>query len=47
VTVPVSFPDGPRQQFLTGKWNPMSELLSHAAEVDAVAANLPYVSGKW
>src|SRR5690606_1114430 len=47
VAVPVTFVDGPRAQFLSGKWNPMSELLSHAAEVDKVAATLPYVSGKW
>ncbi len=43
----VSMPDGPRSQFKSGQWNPMNELLSHLPEVDAVAANLPYVSGKW
>jgi 3-isopropylmalate/(R)-2-methylmalate dehydratase small subunit len=47
VTVPVAFPDGPRQQFLTGKWNPMSELLANLPAVEKVAENLPYVSGRW
>jgi 3-isopropylmalate/(R)-2-methylmalate dehydratase small subunit len=47
ITVPVTFPAGPRDQFLTGKWNPMAELLSHLPEVEKVAAGLPYVSGKW
>jgi len=47
ITEKVTFPDGPRQQFLTGKWNPMSELLSHLPEVEQVAARLPYVSGNW
>lgn len=47
VTVPVSFPDGPRQQFLTGKWNPMSELLANLPQVEKVASEIPYVSGNW
>lgn len=47
ITEPVTFLDGPRSQFLSGQWNPMSELLSHLPEVESVAANLPYVSGKW
>lgn len=47
VTVPVTFPEGPRKQFLTGKWNPMSELLANLPEVEKVADGLPYVSGKW
>ncbi len=47
VTVPVTFPAGPRRQFLTGKWNPMSELLANLPKVEKVAAELPYVSGNW
>jgi 3-isopropylmalate/(R)-2-methylmalate dehydratase small subunit len=43
----VSMPEGPRAQFLTGKWNPMSELLARAADVERVADGLPYVSGRW
>jgi 3-isopropylmalate/(R)-2-methylmalate dehydratase small subunit len=43
----VFMPEGPRSQFLSGQWNPMNELLSHLAEVDQVAAHLPYVSGHW
>jgi 3-isopropylmalate/(R)-2-methylmalate dehydratase small subunit len=47
ITEKVMFLDGPRSQFLSGQWNPMSELLSHLPEVENVAANLPYVSGTW
>jgi 3-isopropylmalate/(R)-2-methylmalate dehydratase small subunit len=47
ISEPVSMPEGPRSQFLSGQWNPMNELLSHLAEVDKVAASLPYVSGRW
>jgi 3-isopropylmalate/(R)-2-methylmalate dehydratase small subunit len=47
ITEPVTFLDGPRSQFLSGQWNPMSELLSHLTEVEQVASGLPYVSGKW
>jgi len=47
LTVPVSIVDGPRQQFLTGKWNPMSELLANMPLIEKVADDLPYVSGKW
>ena len=47
VTVPVTVPAGPRQQFLTGKWNPMAELLANLPQVEKVADGLPYVSGKW
>jgi 3-isopropylmalate/(R)-2-methylmalate dehydratase small subunit len=47
ITEKVEQPEGPRSQFLSGQWNPMSELLSHLSEVEKVADNLPYVSGKW
>jgi 3-isopropylmalate/(R)-2-methylmalate dehydratase small subunit len=47
VTTKVDMPEGPRSQFLSGQWNPMSELLSHLPEVEKVAEGLPYVSGKW
>jgi 3-isopropylmalate/(R)-2-methylmalate dehydratase small subunit len=47
ITEPVTFLDGPRSQFLSGQWNPMSELLSHLGEVEQVAHGLPYVSGNW
>jgi 3-isopropylmalate/(R)-2-methylmalate dehydratase small subunit len=47
ITEHAEMPGGPRAQFLSGKWNPMSELLSHLPEVEKVAENLPYVSGKW
>ncbi len=38
-------PDGPRRQFLSGKWNPMVELLSDPDAVARVAGELPYVNG--
>jgi 3-isopropylmalate/(R)-2-methylmalate dehydratase small subunit len=47
ITVPVTFVEGPRTQFLSGKWNPMSELLENLPAVEKVAAGLPYVSGNW
>ena len=47
VTVPVTIVEGPRSQFLSGKWNPMSELLENLPAVEKVADGLPYVSGKW
>ena len=47
ITEAVTIPEGPRSQFLSGQWNPMSELLSHLGEVEQVAHGLPYVSGNW
>jgi 3-isopropylmalate/(R)-2-methylmalate dehydratase small subunit len=47
LTARISVPAGPRRQFLAGTWNPLNELLEHAAEVDRVAGNLPYVTGRW
>lgn len=47
VTEKVEMPEGPRAQFLSGKWNPMSELLENIPVVEKVANGLPYVSGKW
>ncbi len=47
VTETVDMPEGPRAQFLSGKWNPMSELLGNLPKVEDVADNLPYVSGRW
>ena len=38
-------PDGPKSQFLSGRWNSLNELLLDGPGVDKVAAGLPYVSG--
>ena len=40
-----TLPDGPKSQFLSGRWNSLNELLTHGDGIAAVAANLPYVSG--
>ncbi len=45
VSATVSMPEGPRTQFLTGRWNALNELLENSAQIEAVAARLPYVSG--
>jgi 3-isopropylmalate/(R)-2-methylmalate dehydratase small subunit len=46
-TESVSFqmPDGPRQAFLEGTWDPTFELLQGKAEIEATAARLPYING--
>jgi 3-isopropylmalate/(R)-2-methylmalate dehydratase small subunit len=38
-------PQGPKSQFLSGRWNSLNELLVDVKGVDAVAAGLPYVTG--
>ncbi len=38
-------PQGPKSQFLSGRWNSLNELLLNETGVAAVAAGLPYVSG--
>jgi 3-isopropylmalate/(R)-2-methylmalate dehydratase small subunit len=45
VTETAGIPDGPRSQFLTGRWNSLNELLERSQEVEKVAAALPYVHG--
>lgn len=42
----VSFqmPDGPRQAFLEGTWDPTFELLQGKPEIEATAARLPYIT---
>lgn len=39
---PLEMPDGVRQAFLEGTWDPTAELLSAKAKIEAVAAALPY-----
>jgi 3-isopropylmalate/(R)-2-methylmalate dehydratase small subunit len=45
LTEPAVIPDGPKSQFLTGRWNSLNELLGRAQEVEKVASALPYVHG--
>jgi 3-isopropylmalate/(R)-2-methylmalate dehydratase small subunit len=42
---PVALPDTVRDAFLSGHWDATSLLLDRFEEVEAVARNLPYVSG--
>jgi len=44
-TFPVSIPAHAREAFLSGNWDGTSMLLERFAEVEAVAARLPYVAG--
>jgi 3-isopropylmalate/(R)-2-methylmalate dehydratase small subunit len=43
--IQASLPPGLRDAFLTDKWNPTAMLLADFDQVEAVARNLPYVSG--
>jgi 3-isopropylmalate/(R)-2-methylmalate dehydratase small subunit len=43
--VPAALPAALRDGFLSGQWNPTAMLLDRFAEVRAVAARLPYISG--
>ncbi len=45
ISLPVQMAEGPRKQFLTGRWNSLNELLENTAAIDSVAARLSYVSG--
>lgn len=42
VVVPCEIGEGPRQQFLEGKWDSTAELLAGKEQIAATAANLPY-----
>lgn len=43
--VPCTLADGPRQQFLEGRWDSTLELLEALDQVKATAAKLPYFNG--
>lgn len=45
LSVPVSLGDGPRKQFLEGRWDSTAELLDAKAEIAAAAGRLPYFNG--
>lgn len=42
----ISIPDGPRAAFLEGKWDGTVELLEAKADIEKVAANLPYFQNR-
>ena len=43
----IRLPPAARDSFLDGSWDATGLLLENYGEVEAVAAGLPYVSGKW
>ncbi len=45
VEVPLSMGEGPRQQFLSGRWDSATELLEGKAEVLERLRQIPYISG--
>jgi 3-isopropylmalate/(R)-2-methylmalate dehydratase small subunit len=45
LSVPLQIPEGPRQQFLEGRWDSTAELLENRAAIEKTAADLPYVGG--
>jgi 3-isopropylmalate/(R)-2-methylmalate dehydratase small subunit len=44
---PISLPSAARDAFLDGTWDATGLLLDRYEEVEAVAARLPYVEGRW
>lgn len=45
-SIPCEIREGARNALLNGKWDPLQDLLSHAEQVEAVAAGLPYMAGR-
>ena len=45
LTIQAALPAGVRDAFLTDQWNPTAMLLADYAQVQAVANQLPYISG--
>jgi 3-isopropylmalate/(R)-2-methylmalate dehydratase small subunit len=43
--LPLEMPDGPRNQFLDGRWDTTGELFAQADAIRAAAARLPYFRG--
>ena len=44
-SVAARIPDGTRDQFTTGTWDALGQLLENKQDIDKTAASLPYVSG--
>jgi len=45
LTVAATVPDGPREQFLTGTWDVVGQLVEAREEIATTAARLPYIAG--
>ncbi len=45
-SVPCEIREGARSALVNGKWDPIQDLMESGPQVDAVAASLPYISGK-
>jgi 3-isopropylmalate/(R)-2-methylmalate dehydratase small subunit len=45
LTVAATIPDGVRQQYLTGAWDALGQLVDGLPQVRAAAAKVPYLSG--
>ncbi|MEO1208087.1 MAG: 3-isopropylmalate dehydratase small subunit [Cyanobacteria bacterium J06638_20] len=45
-TIPVSMGDGPRQMFVSGTWDACGQLVAQQEQIQATAAQLPYVNWK-
>ncbi|MFH1568317.1 MAG: 3-isopropylmalate dehydratase small subunit [Gemmatimonadota bacterium] len=45
LTVPASMAGGPREQFVTGTWDVLGQLLEGRGEIAATAGRLPYLAG--
>lgn len=45
LTVPADLPDGPREQFITGTWDVVGQLVEAGDQIAATAARLPYIAG--
>jgi 3-isopropylmalate/(R)-2-methylmalate dehydratase small subunit len=41
--IPAAMPDSAREALISGRWDPIQELLDNEAAIDAKAAELPYV----
>ncbi len=44
ITIPVTIPDSARHALLSGKYDPIAELLENKEKIEATAASLSYVS---
>jgi 3-isopropylmalate/(R)-2-methylmalate dehydratase small subunit len=44
LSVPISMPESARQALLTGKYDPIAELLENNQKIEATAASLAYIS---
>jgi 3-isopropylmalate/(R)-2-methylmalate dehydratase small subunit len=43
-TIQATIPDGPREQFLSGSWDSLGQLLEAGGQIEAAARRLPYIS---